>query len=272
MFHPRYQSPELRARRVAAVIAAILIAGSSLDRALAESAAPVRQKASKPETTGVLSGLAIGAAAAGPIGAIAGAAAGGWLGDRLHREKQLAQSLSGELKSQLTDRSRLSSEIERLNTALARADAQLTDRSQALADLRASSIPLNELAANVHFRTRDTSLEAPDHDQLRQLGAVLAERTDRVVYVTGYADARGAAGYNFELSTARAEAVADAMVEGGLARGQVVVVGAGAPGNSDCLRDADRCALERRVTVRMVASGDAGSEDAGADVVARVTP
>ncbi len=265
MFHPRYQSPEGRARRVAAVIAAILIAGSSLDRALAESAAPVRQKASKPETTGVLSGLAIGAAAAGPIGAIAGAAAGGWLGDRLHREKQLAQSLSRELKSQLTERSRTSSEIERLNTALARSDAQLTD-------LRASSIPLNEFAANVHFRTRDSSLEAPDHDQLRQLGAVLAERTDRVVYVTGYADARGAAGYNFELSTARAEAVADAMVEGGLARGQVVAVGAGAPGTSDCLRDNDRCALERRVTVRMVASGDAGGEDAGADVVAQVTP
>ncbi len=265
MFHPRYQSPEVRARRVAAVIAAILIAGSSLDRALAESAAPVRQKASKPETTGVLSGLAIGAAAAGPIGAIAGAAAGGWLGDRLHREKQLAQSLSRELRSQLADRSRMSSEIERLNTALARSDAQLTD-------LRASSIPLNELAANVHFRTRDTSLEAPDHDQLRQLGAVLARRTDRVVYVTGHADARGAAGYNFELSTARAEAVADAMVEGGLARGQVVVEGAGAPASSDCLRDTDRCALERRVTVRMVASADAGGEDAGADVVAQVTP
>ena len=263
MFHPRYQSPHVRARRVAAVIAAILIAGSSLDRALADTAAPVRQKASKPETTGVLSGLAIGAAAAGPIGAIAGAAAGGWLGDRLHREKQLAQSL-------LAGRSRMSSEIERLNSALARIDAQLTDRSQALADLRASSIPLNELAANVHFRTRDTSLEARDHDQLRQLGAVLAQRTDRVVFVTGYADARGAAGYNFELSTARAEAVAAAMVEGGLARGQVVVVGAGAPASSDCLIDADRCALERRVTVRMVASADAGGEDA--DVVAQVTP
>ena len=124
----------------------------------------------------------------------------------------------------------------------------------------------------MHFRTRDSSLEAADHDQLRQLGAVLAERTDRVVFVTGYADARGAAGYNFELSTARAEAVADAMVEGGLARGQVVVVGAGAPGNSDCLRDNDRCALERRVTVRMVTSGDAGGEGAGADVVAQVTP
>ena len=250
-----------RPRRVAAVIAAILIAGSSLDRALAETAAPVRQKASRPETTGVLSGLAIGAAA------------GGWLGERLHRERQLAQSLSRELKSQLTERGRMRSEIERLNSALARVDAELTDRSQALADLRTNSIPLDELAANVHFRTRDTALDAPDHDQLRQLGAVLAQRTERVVFVTGYADARGATGYNFELSTARAEAVADAMVEGGLARGQLVVVGAGAPGNSDCLRDSDRCALERRVTVRMVAAGDpAGDDAADPDVVAQVTP
>lgn len=272
MFRSRCQSPDVRARRVAAVIAAILIAGSSLGRALAAGAAPVRQQASKPETTGVLSGLAIGAAAAGPIGAIAGAAAGGWLGDQLYREQQLTKSLSGELRSQLADRRRMGSEIERLNTALARVDAQLTERSQALADLRASSIPLNELAANVHFRTRDTSLEAADHDQLRQLGAVLAKRTDRAVYVTGHADARGAAGYNFELSTARAEAVADALVEGGLARGQVVVLGAGAPASSDCLRDIDRCALERRVTVRMVASSDAAGEDAGAEAVAQVTP
>ncbi len=260
-------------RRVAAVIAAILIAASSLDRALADTAAPVRRKTSRPETTGVLSGLAIGAAAAGPIGAISGAAAGGWLGERLHREKQLAQSLSRELKSQLTERSRMRSEIERLNSALARVAAELTGRSQALSDLRANSMPLDVLTANVHFRTQDTALDAPEHDQLRQLGAVLAQRTDRVVFVTGYADARGATGYNFELSTARAEAVADAMVEGGLARGQVVVVGAGAPGNSGCLRDSDRCALERRVTVRMVATGDpAGDDVAEPDVVAQVTP
>ena len=272
MFSPRYQSPKVRARRVAAVIAAILIAGSSLDRVLADTPAPVRQKASKPETTGVLSGLVIGAAAAGPIGAITGAAAGGWLGDRLHRQKHLAQSLSRELKSQLAERSRMGSEIERLNTALARVDAESTTRAQALADLRANSIALNEFTTDVHFRTRDTALEAPDYDQLRQLGAVLAKRTDRVVYVTGYADARGAAGYNFELSTARAEAVADAMVEGGLTRGQVVVVGAGAPGSSDCLRDNDFCALERRVTVRMVSSGDRAGDDADKDVVAQVAP
>ena len=272
MFRPRYQSPQVRARRAAAVIAAILVAGSSLDRALADTAAPVRQQASKPETTGVLSGLVIGAAAAGPVGAIAGAAAGGWFGDRLHREKKLAQSLSRALKTQQAERSRMSAEIERLNSALARVDGQLTDRSQALAELRADSIPLNALAANVYFRTRDTALDTPDYDQLRRLGAVLAQRTGRVVFVTGYADARGAAGYNFELSTARSEAVADALVEGGLARGQVEVVGAGAPASSDCLRDVDRCALERRVTVRMVASGDDASEAAGADVVAQVTP
>jgi outer membrane protein OmpA-like peptidoglycan-associated protein len=272
MFGPRYQRQQFRARRVAAVIAAILIAGSSLDRALADSAAPVRQKASRPETTGVLSGLAIGAAAAGPVGALAGAAAGGWLGDRLYGQKELTQSLSRELKSQLAERSRMGSEIERLNTALARVDAESTNRAQALADLRANSIPLNELAANVHIRTRDTALDAPDQDQLRQLGAVLAERTDRVVFVTGYADARGAMGYNFELSTARAEAVADAMVDGGLARGQVVVRGAGAPSSSDCLRDTDRCALERRVTVRMVATGDDAGDAVDTDVVAQVTP
>ena len=247
--------------KVAAAIAAILVAGTTLDRALADNTAPIRRaQASRAETTGVLTGLVVGAAAAGPVGAIAGAASGGWFGDRSHRQDRRAAALAQELVGHEAERRRMTAEIERLNSALARLDTALMSR--------ANSLPLEALLADFHFRTRDAALEAADQEQLRKLGALLAVRTAQPVFVTGFADARGAAGFNFELSTARAEAVADALVEGGLARSQLVVQGAGAPANSDCLIDGDRCAFERHATLRMTPV----DIDAGEDLLVQATP
>jgi outer membrane protein OmpA-like peptidoglycan-associated protein len=45
-------------------------------------------KASREESTGVASGLVIGAAAAGPFGAVIGAATGAWFGDRWHAQRK----------------------------------------------------------------------------------------------------------------------------------------------------------------------------------------
>lgn len=255
-----------RAWRVAATIAAILIAGSSLDRALADAPAKPRSGASRAESTGVLSGLAIGAAAGGPFGAIFGAAGGAWLGERLHRQETDNQKLTGDVGDLSRERARLSGEIERLNDTLSSLEANLADSALQLAALEANSIPLDALAANVHFRTRDARLAESDVQSLRQLGAALSARTTRTVHVTGFADARGAAGYNYELSTARAEAVADALVEGGLSREQIVVVGAGAPAHSNCLQDSERCAFERRASLRMVESGDLSADEQLAQV------
>lgn len=241
-----------RARSVAAVIAAILIAGSSLDLARAADTTRSNGKASKQETTGVVSGLAVGAAAGGPIGAILGAAGGAWLGDRWHRKQESNRSLSADLTKERSERVRLRAEIGQLTMALTDMEVAMGNQAAEIDSLRAVSIPLDELNANVHFRTRDMQLTVDDYQALRQLGSVLAARTERTVYVSGFADARGAPGYNFELSTARAEAVAEALVEGGLPRAQLVVAGFGPRTAGDCLTDIDSCAFERRVAVRMM--------------------
>lgn len=65
------------------VIVALLSVAAATASAEGRAPAP----ASRSETVGVASGLAIGAAAAGPIGAVLGAAAGSFFGDRLHRER-----------------------------------------------------------------------------------------------------------------------------------------------------------------------------------------
>lgn len=49
-------------------------------------------KASREESTGVASGLVIGAAAGGPFGAVIGAATGAWFGDRWHAQRKTTRA------------------------------------------------------------------------------------------------------------------------------------------------------------------------------------
>ena len=59
--------------------------------------APATDTPSRQENIGVVTGIAVGALAAGPVGAVLGAAAGGWLGDRYHRGQETRAALSGDL-------------------------------------------------------------------------------------------------------------------------------------------------------------------------------
>jgi outer membrane protein OmpA-like peptidoglycan-associated protein len=56
----------------------------------ADAGTTATAKASREESTGVASGLVIGAAAGGPFGAIIGAATGAWFGDRFHAQRKAA--------------------------------------------------------------------------------------------------------------------------------------------------------------------------------------
>lgn len=208
------RSTESRQRAYAAAL--LLAAG-----ALAAHAGPTPPpKASKSESAGVASGLAVGAAAGGPIGAILGAAAGGWLGDRMHRER----------------------------TAHERTRSQLT-----AASLRGSG-----LSMNLMFRTDESRLQPDDAAALAQFAALAATTPGAVVHVTGFADPRGSATCNTALAAARASAVASRLVAAGLPFGQLVVSSETAgdvatldPAATTATPDLDGYAFQRRVTVRI---------------------
>src|SRR5215472_6944609 len=74
-------SKKLRAGALGLTLVATSVVALPVYAEVDSSTAPPK-KASKQENIGVVSGLAIGAAAGGPIGAIIGAAAGGWVGER----------------------------------------------------------------------------------------------------------------------------------------------------------------------------------------------
>lgn len=226
---------------IALAVAALLASGFS-----AADTPPA--KASRSETTGVVTGLAVGAAAGGPFGALLGAASGAWFGDRWHRKNQDRDVLRAQLAATTAQRDTLTQEVSLLTMSL-------SEMERRLATIETDSVRTDAIAADILFRTDESALRSGDDLLLQQLGALLAARPQWRVAVTGYADPRGAAGYNFELSTARAEAVALALTAGGLARERVDVEGVGATKSLSAMSDLDGMAFERRVEVRLVADG-----------------
>lgn len=156
--------------------------------------------ASRAEKTGVATGVLVGAAAAGPFGAMLGAATGAWFGDRYHRKAVVARGAE-------------------------------------------------ELMLTVRFRTDSVQMEAEDVRGLAQYAEVVAATRGTTIRITGFADPRGAAAYNQQLSWRRAMAVAQALEAAGVPAARMAIEGKGATAAADGPVDLDGFAFARRVTV-----------------------
>lgn len=198
----------------------------------------------KAEDIGIFTGLAVGAAAGGPIGAVIGAAAGGLMGDRYHREKQTARELKSDLGKSEAERARLATDLTELNGSLAQSRSYGAQLEHTLAAVDA-------VGMDVSFRTDDSSIKVEDMGPLLKLGALAAAVPDAKLRVAGFADPRGDAAYNEALSQQRAEAVAAALVCGGMARERLIIEAHGASESTSAAGDLDAYALDRRVTVRL---------------------
>jgi len=224
-------SRKIRQARIAAAVAAALLIGAPVAPTFADSTlATPATRASKAETTGVASGFAVGAAAGGPIGALVGAAAGGWFGDRMHRDRQALAHTRDEL---------------------------------AHARLRGAGLTMH-----VMFRTDESSMPAGDDAQVAQFATLAATTPDAMVYVTGFADPRGAPRYNAALAAERATTVAARLVAAGLPAERLVVSSETAampatgmePGAAS--PDLDGYAFQRRATLKIVLPPKGGTRQA----------
>ena len=184
----------------------------------------------RAEDLGIVTGLAVGAAAGGPIGAMIGAAAGGLMGDRHYRNE--------------AERARLAASVTEL-------DASLAQSRTHGAQLEHTLSAVDAVGMDISFRTDDTSIKVEDMGPLLKLGALAAAVPDAKLRVAGFADPRGDAAYNEALSQRRAEAVAAALVCGGMTRERLIIEAHGASESSSAAGDLDAFALDRRVTVRL---------------------
>ena len=165
-----------------------------------------------------------------------GAAAGDLMGDRYHK---------GE-----AERQRLAANVTELNGSLAESRSQGEQLEQTVSAVDA-------VGMDVSFRTDDTSIEAGDMGPLLKLGALAASVPDARLRVVGFADPRGDAAYNQTLSLGRAQAVAAALICGGITRERLIIEAHGASESTSATGDLDAYALDRRVTVRLERGGTA---------------
>lgn len=214
----------------------------------AYACAEERGEASKQSDIGVVTGLAVGAAAAGPFGAVLGAAAGALLGDRYHRQEQQRAALAADLGASEAERERLTQSVTQLDGSLAQARAHGAQLDQTLQHT-------DELTFELTFRTDDDAIPAERLPPLLKLGALLASMPEARARVAGYADPRGSEQYNRELSLRRAQSVAAVLMSGGLARERILIEGHGKGESKSPPGDLDAYALERRVTVRLELPG-----------------
>ena len=201
----------------------------------------------KEEAIGLGSGAAIGAIAGGPVGLLIGAAFGGWLGDRFHTERS-ARRDADERAAQA------SVHAGTLQQLLAASERAVVEKDAALFSERvAHRRNLKEaLSVEVFFRTEDSGVGGATEERLAKLAGLIEPMDGTVIRLEGHADARGTETFNTNLSTARAEAVREALIRGGMPAERVIVTAAGEAGSAAVEQDVDGMALDRRVEMNVV--------------------
>jgi outer membrane protein OmpA-like peptidoglycan-associated protein len=180
--------------------------------------------ASKKESIGVGVGGVIGAVAGGPVGFIVGAAVGAKIGDEFHKKVT-------ELETTIDS---LGGDLQRMRQ-VARPE---------LLTLMQTGIEMDLL-----FRTDEHVLGIGTDQRLRELAARLATMPDIRVQLDGFADERGDALYNRELSARRARHIRDILVSGGVDESRIKLQAHGeSPAADD---DIDSLALERKVSLTL---------------------
>lgn len=201
--------------------------------ALSSNAAQAGEKNTftKEEGVGGLTGAAAGALVGGPVGAAVGFMIGGMFGDSVGEAKR------SKLHAAQLERDLIDARIE-----LAKASER-----------NGGDVLFDELAQRLHadvmFRTGQAELDPQAVVKLAELGRLLGTLSTMQIELHGFADPRGDAEKNLELSMRRAEAVRQALIDGGAAPEQIRLSAHGEDLTTAPEGDLEAYAWERRVTL-----------------------
>lgn len=212
------------------------------------SGATHAQSASKEEGIGLGGGALLGAVVGGPVGAIIGAAFGAKVGDNVHNRNEKMDSLAASLDGSQARVALLEDEIEALNGDISELDSevvQLRNKSSSeVAGLLQAGVAMDLL-----FRTGEDSLAGKTPDRLKQLAGTLASLQDIQIRLDGFADERGDAQYNQDLSERRVQHVRDMLIAYGIPESRIEVFGHGETPAVD--ENIDSLALDRKVSMTL---------------------
>lgn len=188
-------------------------------------------KLTKEEGVGMFSGAAAGALVGGPVGAFVGLMVGGIVGDGVGTVKS-AEQRAEALEQELTD------------TRMALAKASERTGGDEMFDALAE-----RLHADVMFRTASMDIDTVVASKLEEIGKLLSTHPQLEVQLHGFADPRGNAEQNLELSQRRADAVREALLKGGAAAEQIRLSAHGEDLTTAAKGDLEAFAWERRVSL-----------------------
>ena len=204
--------------------------------------------ASKQERIGVGAGAIVGAAAGGPVGLIIGAAIGAGIGDNMQRKSEEIDSLSAELAASRTEVVKLERDMSRMDRNLDTLSAEL-QRVQRYASPEIASLLQAGIAMDLLFRTDEAELADTTGGRLHELATTLASMPAIRVQLDGFADERGDADYNQQLSEQRVNFIRDQLVAAGVDATRISATAHGESPAQDA--SVDSYALERRVSLKL---------------------
>ena len=245
--------------RVGLGITVAAMALAALPASAATTTAGAPQAASKQENIGVFTGAAVGAAAGGPIGAMVGMVAGALLGHHYHQQSVANHDLAARNHVLATQNEALTASLSQSEQSREALAGKLDLATQSLASTEAQRAELDrtvqlsdDIETDVDFKTADASVNDMQLPALRKLGALAASLPPGAkVRIDGYADPRGPATLNDDLSLRRAEAVALTLEKAGCPQDKLVIAAHGSSQSTSPKGDLDAYAFDRRVTVRL---------------------
>lgn len=217
------------------VVVAGLMAVMAVAPAYADEKLAARQGAS------VIGAAAAGGALGGPLGLVAGAAIGAWYSEQLEQAASVATHRAALASSEAS----LAASLQEQQALLARLEmAQETS-------LEYAQLVLEQLQLEMLFKTDAAELTEQGRQRLATLAEFLALNPAIEVRLDGYADPRGDAAYNMQLSLARVSYVMEQLLALGVDAARIERFSHGASSSEAVAGDYDAYALERAVRINL---------------------
>ena len=197
----------------------------------------------KPEHIGFGSGVAVGAAIAGPVGVVVGGTLGALIGHDVVQESALARK-NQELAT-------LNKEISKARSQLALVNAKQAKTQTEMVALREL---LSDLSVAVHFDINSAMTAGQYRQALKAVAKASRSIDGLTVRLIGHADVSGSERYNQHLSEARAASVGQVLQEVGASPMMIRTEGRG---EQEALADGQNryYALDRRVDIQLSFDG-----------------
>jgi len=212
--------------------------------------------ASKQENIGVASGAIVGAAAAGPIGFILGAAAGALLGKEVEKSAKV-ETIEQALKNSEQSQQELQAALEEARSQLDNyasnggfENDKNTDGQSTLQEINAFSD--QGLSLSLMFTSNSSALSDKDHDTLTRIANLMLRFPHLELQLDGFADPRGSRQHNQLLSEQRVNAVRQALASHNIELSRLSGVGHGEVELDLEIADPDAFAMARKVSINFV--------------------